>query len=357
MALSTENPQAASGQVQTVLGPVDPNSLGPTTMHEHLLLSLDCYFAVPDEASERSYIDRPTTMDMIGALPGRWNHHRDSMNLVDEDIAVEEAMEWRLAGGGAIVDATSLGIGRDPLALARISRATGLNVVMGAGYYVPASHPADMDRISEDDITERIVRDVTEGAGDTGIRSGIIGEIGCVNPLPPNVLKVVRAAGRAQAETGAPILIHPGHKQTAPAEILEILVKAGATPGNVVLGHLDVRIADDAILTELAGAGTFLEFDTFGLEEGAYGGDPTAIPMRNDAQKLDMVEYLVSLGHRNQIVIAHDVCHRWRFGRFGGKGYGHILTNMVPRMRSRGFTSEDIDAILVKNPARVLAFA
>ena len=357
MTASVTPSPAVSGQVQTVLGPVAPESLGRTSMHEHLLASLDCYFSVPDEASERSYIDRPMSIYLLGGLPGRWSHHRDSMNLIDERVTIEEAMEWRLEGGGTIVDATSLGIARDPLGLARISRATGLNVVMGAGYYVPTSHPADMDRISEDEITEHIVRDVTVGVGETGVRSGIIGEIGCVYPIPPNVLKSVRAAGRAQAETGAPILIHPGHRQTAPAEILEILVKAGATPGNVVLGHLDVRIVDKAVLAELAKAGTLLEFDTFGLEEGAYGGDPTAIPMPNDVQRLDLLEFLFGLGHRDQIVIAHDVCFRWRLGRFGGKGYGHILSNMVPRMRARGFTSDDIHAILVRNPARALAFA
>jgi phosphotriesterase-related protein len=357
MTVSITPLPAVSGQVQTVLGPVAPESLGRTSMHEHLLASLDCYFSVPDEASERSYIERPTTINLLGALPGRWSHHRDSINLIDEQVAVQEAGEWRLEGGGTIVDATSMGIARDPLALARISRATGLNVVMGAGYYVPASHPADMDSITEDEIAERIVGDVSQGVGDTGVRSGIIGEIGCVYPLPENVLRSVRAAGRAQAETGAPILIHPGHKQTAPLEILEILVKAGASPQNVVLGHLDVRIVDRTVLAELAGAGTFLEFDTFGLEESAYGGDPTAIPMPNDAHRLDLLEFLLGLGHRDQIVIAHDVCFRWRLGRFGGKGYGHILANMVPRMRARGFTSDDIDAILVRNPARALAFA
>lgn len=325
-------------------------------MHEHLLLSLDCYFRVPDEASERALIDRPTTIDEVGTLPGRWSHHPASMNLIDESVAIEEAMEWKLEGGGTIVDATSLGIARDPLGLARISRATGLNVVMGAGYYVPTSHPANMDDLTEDEITEHIVRDVTEGAGDTGVRAGIIGEIGCVYPLPPNVLRVVRAAGRAQAETGAPILIHPGHSPTAPIEILDILVETGATPGNVVLGHLDARISDNAVLGELASAGTFLEFDTFGIEHGGFGGDPTAIPMPNDAQRLDRLEYLIGRGHGSQIVMAHDVCHGWRYGRFGGNGFAHILTSLVPRMRSRGFSAEDIDAILVKNPARALAF-
>ena len=354
MALSITQPRAARGQVQTVLGPAEPASLGPTSMHEHLLLSLDCYFSMPDEASGRWLVDRPITMDILGSLPSVWQSHRDSINLLDERVAIEEAMAWRLEGGGTIVDATSVGIARDPLALARISRATGLSVVMGAGYYVPVSHPEGMDDMSEEDIAEEIVRDVAEGVGETGVRAGIIGEIGCVYPLTANVLKVVRAAARAQVRTGAPILIHPGHGQSAPAEILDILVESGADPANVVLGHLDARIRDRAVLRDLASAGTFLEFDTFGIEHGGYGGDPKAIPMPSDAGRMDLLDYLVGLGHRDQVVIAHDVCHRWRFVRFGGTGYGHILASIVPRLRARGFGTDDIDAMLVKNPARAL---
>ena len=354
MALSVTQPRAARGQVQTVLGPVEPESLGPTSMHEHLLLSLECYFSMPDEASGRWIVDQPITMDILGRLPSIWQTHRDSINLIDERVAVEEAMAWRLQGGGTIVDATSIGIARDPLALARISRATGLNVVMGAGYYVPVSHLEGMDELSEDDIAEEIVRDVAEGVGETGVRAGIIGEIGCVYPLTENVLKVVRAAARAQRRTGAPILIHPGHGQSAPAEILEILVGSGADPANVVLGHLDARIAERGVLREVASAGTFLEFDTFGIEHGGYGGDPKAIPMPSDAGRIALLEYLVGLGHREQVVIAHDVCHRWRFVRFGGTGYGHLLANIAPRLRARGFDADDIDAILVRNPARAL---
>ena len=326
-------------------------------MHEHLLLSLNCYFLLPDEASERWYVNQPMSMGLLGELPSRWYYSSDSMNLIDEQVAVDEADKWKLEGGGTLVDATSIGIARDPLGLARISRATGLKVVMGAGYYVPPSHPTDMSERTEEEITKTIVSDVTEGVGDTAIKSGIIGEIGCVYPLPPNVLKVVRAAGLAQAETGAPILIHPGHDATAPVDILEILVEVGADPGNVVLGHLDARIADNGVLNELAQEGTFLEFDTFGMEQGGFGGDPTAIPMPTDSQRLDKLEYLIGQGHRDQIVIAHDVCHGWNLQRFGGKGYSHILESIVPRMRSRGFSTDDIDAILVDNPARALAFA
>ena len=354
MAFCLTQPRAVRGQVQTVLGPVEPASLGPTSMHEHLLLSLECYFSMPDEASGRWLVHRPITLDILGSLPSIWQTHRDSINLLDERVALEEAMAWRLEGGSTIVDATSIGIARDPLALARISRATGLNVVMGAGYYVPVSHPEGMDDISEDDIAEEIVRDVAEGVGETGVRAGIIGEIGCVYPPTENVLKVVRAAARAQSRTGAPILIHPGHGRSAPAEVLDVLVGAGADPANVVLGHLDARITDRAVLGDLASAGTFLEFDTFGIEHGGFGGDPKAIPMPGDAGRMDLLEYLVGLGHGDQVVIAHDVCHRWRFLRFGGTGYGHLLASIVPRLRARGHGAEDIDAMLVKNPARAL---
>ena len=343
-----------TGMVQTVLGPMEPSEMGVTLTHEHILIDLTCYYVQPEEASLRYYHDRPFTIDLLGRASTIWYLNTDNGQLFDEADATSAIRQFMLAGGRTVVDVTNYDLGRDPLALARISRATGLSVVMGAGYYVPVSHPEGMDDISEDDIAEQIVRDVTEGVGETGVRSGIIGEIGCVYPLTANVLKVVRAAARAQVRTGAPILIHPGHGQSAPAEILDILVESGADPANVVLGHLDARIKDRGVLRELASAGTFLEFDTFGIEHGGYGGDPKAIPMPSDAGRMDLLEYLVGLGHREQVVIAHDVCHRWRFVRFGGTGYGHILASVVPRLRARGFGTDDIDAMLERNPARAL---
>ena len=86
-------------------------------------------------------------------------------------------MEFRYHGGGSIVEVTSIGIRRDPLAMARVSQATGLNVVMGSGWYQKLYHPADMDQRTVEDMTDEIIRDVTVGVGGTAIRSGIIGEV------------------------------------------------------------------------------------------------------------------------------------------------------------------------------------
>ena len=138
---------------------------------------------------------------------------------------------YKQFGGDTIVDATSLGIGRDPVGLARISRATGVNVIMGGSHYVDQAHPEDMGERAEEEIFEKIVEDVTVGVDGTGIKCGIIGEVGCTWPLTDNERKVLRASARAQQATGAPILIHPGRDEVAPLEIVEVLSEAGADLG------------------------------------------------------------------------------------------------------------------------------
>ena len=164
-----------TGKIQTVLGLIEPGDLGVTITHEHALIDLSCYFEMPDEASERWYIDRPLTMEMRGNIGKRWSHNRDTQRLIDEKEQTEQVYKYFLAGGNSLVDTTSNGIGRDPLALARMSRATGLNIIMGGSHYVPLSYPADMADRSEQRLTDDIVRDITVGVGDTGIRTGIIG--------------------------------------------------------------------------------------------------------------------------------------------------------------------------------------
>ncbi|MBM3944930.1 MAG: aryldialkylphosphatase [SAR202 cluster bacterium] len=344
-----------AGKVQTVLGPVSPDDLGVTLTHEHVLIDLRCYFAAPEEASERAYIDRPITMDMLGRVRKVWAYSNDNLTLLDERAATDEVMEFKLAGGGSLVDATSMGIGRDPLMLARMSRRTGLNFIMGASHYTPVSHPADMDSRSEDAIMENIVRDITVGVGDTGIKSGIIGEIGCWFPMNENVKKVLRASGRAQKATGAPILVHPPFDFKELMRALDILVKAGADVKRVIMGHLDLTAQDKTDILTLAKTGCYLEWDTFGNE------DTTKSPLSpleriNDAQRMEKLEWVVENGYGDRLVVAHDVCIKPHLVRYGGKGYGHILTSIVPRMWKRGWTQAQIDAVLVENPKRVLAF-
>lgn len=344
-----------SGKVQTVLGLIDADDLGVTLTHEHLLVDLRCYRSTPDEASERRYIERRLTMDWLKDVRRTWAYNNDNLTLLDEALACEEVWKYKLAGGNSLVDTTSIGIGRDPRALGRISRRTGLNVIMGASYYVPHSHPPDMDGRTEDTITEQIIGDISVGVGDTGIKSGIIGEIGCWNPMNQNVRKVLRASARAHVETGAPILVHPPFHPKAHEEVLDILVKAGADITRVIMGHLDFTRQDRPSIKSLAQTGCYLEWDTFGIDDTS--ATPLAdLPKINDLQRLERLEWLAEDGFLQQVVIAHDVCTKNHLTSYGGKGFAHILENIVPRMHKRGWTKEQIDTILVDNPRRVLAF-
>ncbi len=345
-----------AGRVQTVLGPINPGDLGPTMTHEHILGSFDGVFPVPEEASYRGRYEAPFSLGILGWIHhGRWPNS-DNAKLDDISTLIEEVELYKQFGGSALVDATNIGIGRDPVGLARISRGTGVHIIMGSSFYVASRHPADMDERTEDSLTGQMVRDVRNGVGITGVRSGVLGEVGCSFPLHPNERKVLRATARAQRETGAPILIHPGRDQSCPAEIMEILKEAGADLTRVIVGHLDRTLFDRRLIKELAETGCFLEYDVFGQEVSYYPPAPH-IDIMNDAQRLNVIEWLISEGHGGQIVVGHDIAQKAHLVKYGGHGYGYFLEYMVPRMRIKGFREDDIQRILVENPKRALTFA
>ena len=343
------------GKAQTVLGPVPAGELGVSLTHEHLLIDLGSTFTPPDNATSYSYAYQPVTMENLWWIRYNYGGNKDNMELLDEDTAIAEAARFKRAGGRTIVDATSIGIKRDPLGLARIARATGLNVIMGSGYYVHEYHPEGTAGKSEDEIVEEIVRDIVEGVGDTGTRAGVIGEVGCSWPMHEDESKSLRAAARAQRLTGAPLLVHPGRDPRAPLQIMEIVREAGGDPERAIMSHVDRTIFDDDTLDKLAETGCFIEFDLFGSETTFYPFSP--IDMPNDGKRLDYFLHLRERGRLGQLLMAHDICNKHRLTRYGGHGYAHILENVMPIMRRKGFLTEEIEQILVGNPARALAFS
>ena len=275
-----------SGKVQTVLGVISPTELGITVAHEHLLLDITCYTVQAEHATGRALRDAPITMAGLGKLPDHFQYSLENMRLLDERIAIQEAMNYCHWGGQSVVDATSATIARDPLAYARISRATGLNVIMGSGYYVAVSHPPDMADRSIDSIADEIIRDIKLGVGDTGIKSGIIGEIGCSLPLHSDEKKSLFASGLAQNETGAPLTLHTGGPRAAKDEILSTLTDSGANPEKVIFGHSD-GYEDIEGLRVLAEAGCYIQLDVFGWEDTSIDLlFPGEVGFTNDSERL-----------------------------------------------------------------------
>ena len=345
-----------AGKVQTVQGTKSPDGLGITLTHEHLLIDLSPAYSPTAAASHRDFWERPVSMETIGQIRHYATPNRDNAILSDVPTAIDEAGLYKQYGGNTLVDATSIGIARDPVGLARISRATGVNVIMGSSYYVAPMHPPDMDQRTEDAIVEEIVRDMTEGAEGTPIKSGIIGEVGCSWPLTDNERKVLRASARAQRLTGAPLLIHPGRDETSPLEIIEVLAEAGADLNHTIMGHLDRTVFLHDTLTRIAKAGCYLEWDLFGKEESHYALNPK-IDMPNDAKRMDDIAWAASEGHGRKIVVAHDICSKNRLQRYGGHGYHYLVGRIAGLMRDRGFTEQLVDDIFVNNPRNALTFA
>jgi phosphotriesterase-related protein len=344
-----------AGKVQTVLGLIEPENLGITLSHEHIISDGSCWFMEPNEASEKAMAHHPVTLDILWWLRYHFFGNLDNLLMQDEQEAIEELAHYRLAGGNSIVEMSNIGIGRDPAALMRISRATGLNIIMGSGYYVALSHGPQMDSKTEDEITEEIVQDVFEGVGTSNIRSGIIGEIGCSWPLTDNERKSLRSAARAQRLTGAPLSVHPSLTEEFPTEILQILHDAGADLSRTVFCHMERTLGNLADRVKLAKTGCYLEYDTFGRE--GYCPWPFRIrDLPDNAQRIDEIRELIDKGYINQILISHDIWTKTQRRSYGGWGYGHILRDIVPAMLIRGMTREQINTIIIENPKRLLTF-
>jgi phosphotriesterase-related protein len=210
--------------------------------------------------------------------------------------------------------------------------------------------------MSQAEISAEIIHDVTEGVGDTGIRAGLIGEVGCSWPMTANERKVLRASAAAQIATGAPLMVHPGRASEAPDEIAALLRDAGAALSRTIICHIDRTIADKAAMKRLAESGCMIEFDLFGMENSYY---PWSLPvdMPNDAGRISWLRWLIAEGHIEQLLVSHDICFKHQLVRFGGHGYGHIPANAVPLMYRKGMSRGEVEQILVGNPRRLLTIA
>jgi len=348
------------GKVQTVLGPIKANDMGIVLPHEHLFDDLRNWFIEPSAPDDKEKAHHPVSLQNLSWLRSHTASSLDNLQLEDEETAISEAMRFRKAGGSTIVAVTPNNVNRNPPGLVRIAQATGLNVIMGTAYYMESSYcpEMDMDSRSEEDITEEFVRDIVVGVGNSRVRAGIIGEIGCSWPLTKNEQKVLRAAAIAQQRTGLAISVHPGANEDAPIEVINVLTDAGADPTHIIICHMGRTIASHSNRCKLAAMGCYLEWDKFG-DDGLY--PPLFSPpfdrldKPNDSGRIRQIINLIAEGYLTQILISQDVCHKVHLSCFGGMGYSHILDNVIPLMQQKGVTEEHIHTILVENPKRVLS--
>ena len=308
--------RAAPGQVQTVLGPVAPGDLGFTLPHEHTKCSL-------------------------WWIENRW----DYWELIgDEPRINEELAAYKALGGGTLVDVTPIGIGRDLARLARLSQATGLHIVAGAGWYRQAYYPAEarIDRRSIDDLADEIVQEFVDGP----VRPGIIGEIGTDKPwVTAQEERVFRAAARAALRTGASVTTHAVQSDVGLAQ-LTILEDEGLDPARIVIGHCDSHPRIEH-WREIVRRGAHVEADFLGMSF-------TPLERAGEPKVVELISTLLNEGFEKQILLSQDVCHDSQLASYGGNGYTYLQKSFLPRLVAAGVNAATIKTITVENPARLL---
>lgn len=335
--------------LKSVCGELSREKLGIVTTHEHVLLDLTAFFqslpvdGVDDPATEK------VTMDKLGILSRDCYALKDNLLLDSEELAIKELGYFKRAGGNTVVDASLDGIGRNPKALKRISEATGLNIIMGCGFYVGETHPEYLSKMSEREIADIMVRELTEGID--GICAGYIGEIGISEIFDDKERRVLRAAAIASLDTGVAINVHINPWTTNGIEAADILLGAGVSPDRICISHIDVENREDYIF-ELLRKGVYVEFDNFGKEyyirrevrNSGYG------LFVHDTDRVTLLKKLIDSGYGDKILVSCDLCLKNLTRTYGGWGYDHVLTNIVPMMEDEGITNEQINALLRVNP-------
>jgi phosphotriesterase-related protein len=342
---------AVEGRVQTVLGDTPAAELGATLIHEHLICDLSTYWRPLENPSVAGLSVSFDTLRTVRLNPSAVRHN---FQLDQIDVAIAELEPFRASGGASLVEVTSHGIGRDVKALEYIARASQINVIAGCGYYIGSSRPPGFASRAEADLTTELVEELTTGIRGTGVRAGVIGEIGVGQfPMLDHERRMLIAAVRAQQEISAGMIVHPAPGTDSTFEIVETLDRVGASMEKVVIAHLDERFRSSLKLFQrIASSGVRFGFDTFGRE--AY------LPSRqkqhpSDSERIEAVLALWDAGLGERITLAQDVCHRIELAAFGGQGYSYVLDTIIPRMRQRGITDTMIDQMLIRTPALVLA--
>ncbi|MBR61981.1 MAG: hypothetical protein CL904_04900 [Dehalococcoidia bacterium] len=299
-------------QVMTVTGPVEASNLGFTLMHEHLLLDL---------------------------LKDSW-----SVNnlLYEPELAYLEVMRYKNAGGVTLVDQTNRGLGQDPVAVKKLAERTGLNVILGCGWYREPYYEQHLNYWYVDQIAEQMISDITEGIDDSGVKAGIIGELGAhekwVSPVEERVL---RAGARAHHMTGLTIATH-GTNSPVALDQLDILKEEKVDLNRVVVGH--------------CGSWPYPEFHDEIIKRGAWlSFDNLSDTNPYELKKcLTLIKHAIKEGNLDRILLSHDVCYRTHYVSYGGCGYDFISTRLFEHLAAIGFTDEMFHQVMVDNPMKAL---
>jgi len=320
--------------VETALGPVDAAQLGRTLSHEHLFINL-----MAERRGDGLLHDPRLMTEELAVFAGQGGR-------TIFDLTTAELTPGSTTDSDPAFTANVAGQTRDPAsitAIQAVSRATGVNVVLGTGRYRdPFLHTPLIDRLGVDGIAEEMIRDIVDGFPGTTAKAGLIGEIGADKWfISAAEERVFRAAARAHHETGAPIYTHAARWPVGSAQ-LRLLREEAVDPKRIAIGHADT-IPDEDYVLRIAAEGAYVGLDTI-----------NSANTHDVAARVAAVLRLVNAGHESQILLAHDVCVVSHLKSHGGNGFEFVLGDFRTALLDAGLAEDTFERIVTANPARFI---
>lgn len=299
--------------IQTVLGKLEPQELGVCACHEHLYVDLS-----------------------------RVKKNEDTC-LQDIELVTEDLESFAALGGKAIVEVTNEGMGRDAEQLAEISRKTGLQIIASTGCYKDPFIPDDKKKWSRDQFAEWMITEIKDGIGETGIKPGVIGEIGSsLNEFKPIETELFHGAIEAAKTTKLPLSTHTT-LGTCALEQINLFQKEGLFLEKVIIGHQDLNTNDEIVL-EVLNSGAFAAMDTIGKEN-----------YRADEDRIRSLLSFIEKGFEDQLLLSSDLTRKSHLKSLGGQGYDIVLRSFIPALKSHGVSGSIINKLLVANPQKAFS--
>ena len=342
-------------KLNTVRGVISAEQVDLICPHEHLFIDMTHEAVEPKTDAEKEFFYGEIQMKDLGVLHRNPYILYDNLKLQDVDLAVEETECLADYGCNLLVDVTSVGVGRDMMKLKEFCKKSKLNVIAGTGLFVHDALPEMYEKKTAQQIADWMIDEIRNGHCDTGIKPGVIGEIGVSEKIYPIEEKSIRAAAIASVATDLPIYLHTYPWNRVALDAVKMLLADGVKPENICICHLDVTF-DDEYLRQALDLGIYLEFDNLSKEfffepqEGAFAGGP----FETDVARVHKLKELIAEGYIDRLLLANDLCLKGSLHRYGGVGYDHAFRNFVPMMRMYGIDEADIRKIIYDNPKRFL---
>ncbi|MEN6411435.1 MAG: hypothetical protein ABFC84_01575 [Veillonellales bacterium] len=365
-------------RIMTVCGPITPEQLGVTSMHEHVLSDCSmfrhragklCFVPSRDAVKPAERL----TLKNRSALRHNIVLSLDNMKLDDERVMTAEVADFKAGGGCSIVEVSAPGIRSSPkdvIAIRRIAENTGVHIVVSTGLYAEDTWPIHYRTMNFKLFVKFLRREITQGVGDTGIFPGHIKA--AYEGYTRQLDEYLRAAAAVAGETGLSLQVHLGPDVTGDEvrqNIVNPLLQGGCIPERTILCHVQLLMGalsieelvnnpgrvpfDISLHRELLARGFVLSFTPLGFEAD---NEPLGIAHYPDWYTLAGLVALIRDGYAGQLVIGNDVFTKLATRRGGGEGYRRMADFIIPALKKCGVTDKDINKITVENPARILAF-